>query len=107
MVNVEQVIVGTVIAAAVTFFTRAAPFLFFSKNKPSPAIMYIQRYIPPMVMTILVIYCLKDIEWTAYPHGFPALLGVALTAILHLWKRNALLSIFSGTALYMFLMRAL
>ncbi len=107
MLSLHQVIISTVIAAAVTFFTRVVPFAFFGKNRPSPAIMYIQHYIPPMTMVILVIYCLKDIDWAAYPHGLPALLGVVVTAALHLWKRNALMSIFAGTALYMFLIRSL
>ncbi|MDR0454983.1 MAG: AzlD domain-containing protein [Deferribacteraceae bacterium] len=107
MLSVQQIITATVIAAAVTLFTRAAPFVFFGKNRPSPAIMYMQRYIPPMTMVILVIYCLKDIAWQTYPYGFPALFGAAVTAALHMWRRNALISIFAGTTLYMFMIRVL
>ena len=105
MLDVRQVVIGIAIAAFVTFFTRVVPFAFFTKRKPSAMIMYVQSYIPPMTMVILVVYCLKDIDWGAYPHGIPALLGVAVTAVLHLWKRNALVSILTGTALYMFLIR--
>ena len=105
MLSVPQVLIAIVVAAAVTFFTRLVPFLFFSKKEPSPAVAYVQRYLPPMTMVIPVIYCLKDIQWAQYPHGSPALAGVAVAAVLHIWKSNALLSLFGATALYMFLIR--
>jgi branched-subunit amino acid transport protein AzlD len=107
MLNIQQVLLAIVVAGAVTFFTRAVPFLFFAKKKPSPLMAYIQRYLPPMTMTILVIYCVKDIRWAEYPHGAPVLIGIALTVVLHLWRGNALLSIFGATAAYMFLIRAM
>lgn len=107
MLSVKQVIISTLLAALVTFFTRVAPFAFFAKSKPSPAIMYIQRYIPPMAMVILVIYCLKDIAWAEFPYGAPTVICVLVTVSLHLWRGNALLSIFAGTGLYMFLIRVI
>jgi branched-subunit amino acid transport protein AzlD len=107
MLNMTQVVIATCIAAAVTVFTRAAPFLFFKNRPPSPGITCMQRYIPPMTMTILVVYCLKDVGWRQIPHAVPAAAGVIVTAALHIWKRNPLISIFSGTALYMILMRVM
>ncbi|HOV95065.1 MAG TPA: AzlD domain-containing protein [Spirochaetales bacterium] len=86
-----------------TYFTRAMPFLFFSKRKPPAFLNYLQRLMPPVVMVVLVFASYKDIDFRAAPHGVPALIAGALTAGLHFWKRNTLLSIAGGTALYMVL----
>ncbi len=90
------------IIAVITFFTRAFPFLFF-KKKPGAAIEFFEKHIPPMIMLILVVYCLKDINWTAVPFGMPEILCVIVTSVLHFRKGNSILSIFSGTILYMLL----
>lgn len=89
-----------VVMASATFVTRALPFWLF-KDKQHPVVIYIGRYLPPAVMTLLVMYCLKDVAWTGPEKGLPELvsLGVVITA--HLLFKNALISIFSGTALYM------
>jgi branched-subunit amino acid transport protein AzlD len=92
--------------AALTFFTRVAPFLLFSRRNPPRIIRYVQQYIPPMVMTILVVYCLADVDWQAAPYGIPELIAVAVVAALHLWRRNALISIFCGTGVYMFMVQS-
>jgi branched-subunit amino acid transport protein AzlD len=93
------------VMAAVTLFTRAFPFLFFGRRKPPEALDFVKNSIPPAVMTVLVLYCFKDVPWAKPPHGLPELLSAGLVAALHLWKRNALLSIGGGTALYMVLIR--
>jgi len=92
---------------AVTFFTRAAPFLFFARKKPPAVFDYLQRYIPPAIMVILVLGSFKDIDFAASPHGLPAIAGALVTAGLHFWRRNVLVSITGGTALYMLLIRIL
>ena len=56
-----------------------------------------------MVMAILVVYCLKDIQWGIWPSGLREIAAIALVTALHLWKKNAMLSIFGGTAFYMIL----
>ena len=92
---------ATLIMAAVTLLTRALPFLFFRRRKQPPLLGFVEEYIPPMVMLILVVYSVKDVKWSSAPYGVPELVALALVAALHLWKRNALLSIFGGTTLYM------
>ncbi len=62
-------------------------------------------YLPPAIMAILVIYCLKDSSFASLGGWLPQAVGVALTAALHLWRRNTLLSIGVGTAVYMLLLR--
>ena len=93
------------IMTMVTVLTRVAPFLFFARRPPPAFLTYLQRYAPPMVMTILVLAAFKDIEFGKPPHGQPALAGAVLTAVLHFWRRNTLLSIVGGTGLYMLLSR--
>jgi branched-subunit amino acid transport protein AzlD len=89
----------------VTYFTRALPFLFFSARKPPELMDFLQKYLPAVVMAILVFSMYKDIDFSAAPYGIPALVAGAITALLHLWKRNVLLSIGAGTAVYMIFIR--
>lgn len=94
------------IASVCTFATRVAPFLLFNGKKPIPPIVrYLGEALPPAVIALLVVYCVKNVNWLAAPHGAPELLCIAVTAILHVWKRNNLLSIGVGTVLYMYLIQ--
>jgi branched chain amino acid efflux pump len=86
--------------AGATFATRALPFLIF-KDQQHPAILFLGKYLPPAVMTLLVLYCLKGVNWSGETHGIPELVSLCLVVGMHLLFRNALVSIFSGTALYM------
>jgi branched-subunit amino acid transport protein AzlD len=99
--SLENVMISIFIMAAITFFTRAFPFIFFKNRNPPEIIMFVEKYIPPMIMVILVIYCLKDIKFTSVPFGIPEALSIAFVTVMHVWKRNPLISILGGTALYM------
>ena len=92
------------VMSAVTVLLRALPFLVFRKKVPA-YVSYLGRVLPPAIIGMLVIYCLKDTTVTAAPFGAPELIAGALVVILQAWKRNALLSILSGTAVYMLLIR--
>ena len=93
--------------AAGTQLTRWLPFwLFPEKKKPPRAVVYLGRVLPPAMMGLLVVYCLKNVTWLAAPHGTPELIAIAAVAALHWWKGNVLLSIAGGTALYMLLVQA-
>ena len=61
--------------------------------------------LPYAVMAMLVVYCLKGAMPLSYPYGLPELIGVLATAGLHLYKRNTLLSIAGGTAVYMLMVQ--
>jgi len=101
-------LVGAVLAmGAVTFLLRAAPFLFFGRREPPALVAYIARYMPPVIMTILVLDSYKGLKLGQAPHGAPELIAGAVVALLHAWRRNVLLSILGGTALYMLLIRAM
>ena len=82
----------------VTVLLRALPFAVLSKLRGSAVVAWLGLAMPVGVMTVLVIYSLHS---TGSADGFiPVLLGVAFTVALHLWRRNATLSILLGTAFY-------
>ncbi len=92
--------------AITTFATRVTPFLVFPKGKEVPSIVhYLGKVLTPAVIGMLVVYCLKGTHIIAAPHGIPELIAVVTVAILHIWKRNNLLSIGVGTVLYMVLIQ--
>ncbi len=87
-----------------TMLTRFLPFLAFGGKKPVPKyVEYLGKALPGAALGLLVVYCFKDVSILAAPHGLPELVALAVTAALHLWKRNMLLSIAAGTASYMLL----
>lgn len=98
-----QAIIGTLVSAAVIFSTRLFPFALFSKKDPPKIIRFIEKYIPSMIMAILVVYCLKDIQFTQAPYGLSYYISIAVTVILHLLFKNSMVSIFGGTAVFMLL----
>ena len=94
--------------ALTTFATRVVPFLIFPKGKEIPAVIqYLGKVLTPAVIGMLVVYCLKATPVMKAPHGLPEAIAVAVTAGLHVWKRNNLLSIGAGTILYMVLILSL
>ena len=95
-----------VVATLVTMATRFTPFLVFGNGKKTPPIItYLGKVLPFAIMGMLVVYCMKDVSFLSAPFGIPELLGCAAVAVLHLWKRNTLLSIGAGTVFYMVLVQ--
>lgn len=97
------------IAAVVlgTMLTRFLPFLIFPEGKKPPAyITYLGTVLPYAVIGLLVVYCLKDAVFTEL-HGLPEGIAMVFILLLHKWKKNTLLSIGLGTALYMVLVQNL
>ncbi len=97
----------TIMIAAValgTMLTRFLPFLAFGGTKPPPKyVEYLGKALPGAALGLLVVYCFKSVSIVAAPHGLPELIALAVIVLLHLWKRNMLLSIAGGTASYMLL----
>ena len=89
-----------------TQMTRWLPFLLFPEKKEPPQVVTdLGRLLPPAMMGLLVVYCFKNVSWLSGSHGAPELLATAAVVGLHLWKKNVLLSIAGGTALYMVLLQ--
>lgn len=87
-----------------TMTTRFLPFLVFSEKRKTPAfIQYIGKFLPSAVFGMLVVYCLKDVSLLQGSHGLPEFLSIVVTTLLHLWKRQMLISIAGGTICYMLL----
>jgi branched-subunit amino acid transport protein AzlD len=86
--------------------TRFTPFFLFPQKKDPPKLItYIGRSLPPAMMGLLVVFCLKGVSVTSAPHGIPELIAILVIIAVHLWKGNVLLSIVSGTVVYMVLVQ--
>lgn len=106
--TVTQRILTILIIVLGTMLTRFLPFLLFPAGKPTPkAIHYLGSVLPGAIFGLLVIYCLKNVSLLTGSHGIPELISIALVVVLHLWKRQMLLSIAGGTVCYMLLMQFL
>ena len=100
-------IAAVAVMTLVTAMLRFLPFLLFGGGKKTPKLIEkLSRTLPSAVMAMLVVYCLKGVDFSAAAHFLPELLGVTAVVALHLWRRNTLLSIVGGTLCYMFLVQA-
>ncbi|MEU4148799.1 AzlD domain-containing protein [Streptomyces sp. NPDC026659] len=99
MPDIPYVVAAVLVAAAVTWALRALPFAVLTPLRDSGAVQYLSTRMPAGVMLILVVYCLPDLS---LPHArsLTSLTALAVTVGLHLWRRNALLSILGGTAVH-------
>lgn len=99
LITIGMVVLGTVL-------TRFLPFLIFPAGRPTPPyIKYLGQVLPAAVFGLLVVYCLKGVSLFTGAHAIPELLSIALVIVLHLWKRQMLLSIAGGTVCYMLLVQ--
>jgi branched-subunit amino acid transport protein AzlD len=102
--TIPQQIITIALCVIGTMTTRFLPFAIFSEKRKTPEfVQYIGKYLPSAVFGMLVIYCLKDVSLLKGSHGIPEFLAIALTVLLHKWKRQMLLSTAGGTICYMLL----
>lgn len=102
-----EAVASIAVMAAVTFLTRALPFLLFDRGgHPPKLVLYLGRVLPPAIIAMLIVYCLRGVSFAGLESWLPPLVSVALVVVLHLWKHNNLLSIFGGTIFYMALVQA-
>lgn len=105
MDNMHAVMVITV-ATLVTMLLRFIPFLVFGGGKETPEVItYLGKVLPYAIMAMLLVYCLKGTVVTAFPYGIPEAISCVAVVLLHLWKRNTLISIVGGTICYMVLVQ--
>ena len=102
-----ELYIAIAIMALVNLFTRLFPFIFFAKRGLPKSLEFIEKFFPATIMTILVFYTLKDIDFSLYPHGIKEITSIIFTAVLHLTLKNYLVSIFVGTIFYMALVQYL
>lgn len=99
--------IGIIVVVAIcTLLTRALPFMVFGGKREVPAVIrYLGKVLSPAIMAILVVYCLKSVKIFSGSHGLPELIASSVVVLLHLWKKNTLLSIGVGTICYMILVQ--
>lgn len=97
-----QAVASIAVMAAVTFLTRALPFVLFDRGEhPPKVVMYLGQVLPPAIIAMLIVYCLKGVSFATPAGWVPSLLAGGAAVLLHVWKGNDLLSIFGATVLYM------
>lgn len=104
MTDIHGIFMVAVISL-VTIVLRFLPFLLLGGRETPKFVAYLGKVLPFSIMGMLVIYCLRHISFTALPFGIPEFAACGVVVGLHLWKRNTLLSIISGTVLYMVLVQ--
>jgi branched-subunit amino acid transport protein AzlD len=109
MMPTTKLVAAIAVIAAVTFFTRFFPFLLFGAGgkKPPELVTFLGKYLPPAIICAILVYCFSGVSLSAYPFAVKEVLAVAIVVLLQLWKENAMLSIFTGTAAYMFFTQVL
>ena len=97
---------------AVIFFCRVFPFIFFRNGITAgntggrkAFLNFVEKTVPPVAMAVLAFNSIAGSLKGNPGQGIPVLAAASFTALLHLWKRNPLISIIGGTALYMILER--
>ena len=101
-----QTIASIAVMAVVTFLTRALPFLLFDRgDHPPKIILYLGRVLPPAIIAMLIVYCLKGVTFVSLGGWVPSFVAGLTAVVLHLWKGNDLISIFGATVLYMVLVQ--
>lgn len=98
--------IAIAIMAAVTILIRFIPFIIFSGNRKTPAfIAYLGKVLPYSIMGMLVVYCLKGTNFQSLQGFVPAVVASLVVVLSYVWKRNTLISIISGTVVYMILIQ--
>ncbi len=104
--NTAQTLASIAVMAVVTFLTRALPFLLFDRgDHPPKLVLYLGRVLPPAIIAMLIVYCLKGVTFTTLGGWVPPLAAALAAVLLHLWKGNDLISIFGATVFYMVLVQ--
>jgi len=106
MLTPVEIIIMILAVALGTMFTRFTPFILFPENKKPPEVItYLGKVLPPAMMGLLCVYCLKGVSFTGGSHGIPEAIAILAIVILHKLKNNVLLSIAGGTVIYMTLVQ--
>ena len=104
--NLTQQLLTIAVVALGTMITRFLPFLIFPAGKETPKfIQYLGKALPGAVFGLLLVYCLKHVSFLTGSYGLPEIIAIAVVVVLHLWKRQMLLSVAGGTICYMLLVQ--
>jgi branched-chain amino acid transport protein azlD len=84
---------------------RLFPFIIFANGKLPKLVKFYEKYLPYSLMAILFCYCFASVNFSEYPHGLPEVISLIVITLLHIWKKNIMLSLFLGTAVFLILSR--
>lgn len=85
------------VAAAITFCLRALPFGMKAALAESRLLISLARWIPLGAMVILALYGLAQLDFSSPALALPGLLAALVTVVVHLWRRNLMLTLLLGT----------
>lgn len=105
--NNKYAYIMLIIVVVITFIIRVSTFLLFKDDNLPKSIKYISDVLPLAIMPILVVYCIRDTTWVDYKNVLATFIAIAITAAIHFWKKNMILSLIIGTATFMILIRIL
>lgn len=106
MTDAVNTALSIAVIAGVTWLCRLAAFIIFGGRKDiPPAVIYLGKVLPPAIMAVLVFYCLRNTDLTAFPFGLAEFISVAFAIVLQWKKENTILTTAAATALYMVLIR--
>lgn len=104
--TLNQSLISIFIIVFGTMLTRFLPFIIYGDKRPlSPFVQYLGKVLPTAAIGLLVIYALKDTQILQHPYGIPEALAIGAIIIVHRLWRQSLLSIGTGTILYMVLVQ--
>lgn len=98
MPDLGYLLAAVAVSTAVTWALRALPFTVLAPLRASRTVRYLSTRMPAGVMVILLVYCLRNVPVADPARAVAPVAALAVTVGLHLWRRNALLSILAGTA---------
>ena len=102
----KQMLLTVLVVMLGTMFTRFLVFFIFPPSKEPPQFVnYLGKVLPAAAIGLLVIYALKEVKLTKAPFAIPEFLAILVIVLIHKWRRNSLLSIATGTIVYMVLIQ--
>ena len=97
----SNVIFSIIVMAVITALLRFLPFIIFRGDKKTPDfIAYLGKVLPYSIMGMLVVFCLKSVDFKGGVHGIPEIVSILVIVLAHWWKKNTILSILAGTICY-------
>ena len=100
----DYILYTLLVISATTILLRSVPFFFIKSFQDSELLTFISKKMPIGIMSLLIIYTLKDESYLVMPFGIPILTACALSIFLYWRYKSAILSIFTSLFLYLFIM---
>ena len=104
--NHKEAFILIVICACIVFFERSLPWIVFGKKEMPKIVKRLSDLLPASLMVILVVYSLRSLTTSDFHDSFALISASIFTAVFHYYQKNQILSVISGTAVYISLLTA-